>query len=55
MSTSQCKIESFLNLYSRYGKYFPEYANYFGIPLKLNNSMYGMTNAGNVFSDEIIN
>ena len=28
----------------RYGEYFPEYAKYFGRPLRLNKSMYGMTN-----------
>ena len=40
---------------SRYGEYFPEYANYFGRPLIMNKSMYGMTNYGNIFDDELNN
>ena len=36
-------------------EYFPEYANYFGRPLRLNKPMYGMTNDGNIFADELTN
>ena len=45
----------FLKLDSRHGEYFPEYANYFGRPLKLNKSMYGMTNYIKLFDYEITN
>ena len=38
----------------RYANYFPEYAQYFGRALKLLNSMYGMTNSGKLFADELI-
>ena len=44
----------FLKLYSWYGEYFPYYANYFGRPLRLNKSMYGMPNSGKLFFDELI-
>ena len=44
-----------MKLDSRYGEYFPEYANYVGIPLRLNKSMYGITNSGKLFADEITN
>ena len=37
----------------RYTDYFPEYAKYFGRALRLFNSMYGMTNSGKLFSDEL--
>ena len=37
----------------RYAAYFPEYSQYFGIALKLLRSMYGMTNSGKLFSDEL--
>ena len=37
----------------RYADYFPEYAQYFGRALKLLKSMYGITNSGNLFADEI--
>ena len=40
-----------MKLDSRYG----EYANYFVRPLILKKSMYGITNSGNLFSDEITN
>ena len=45
----------FLNLESRYGEYLPEYANYSGIPLILNKSMYGINNPVKIFGDELIN
>ena len=37
----------------RYADYFPEYAQYFGRALKLLKSMYGMTNSGKRFADEL--
>ena len=40
---------------SRYGDHFPEYAKYLGIPLMLNESMYGTTNSGELFADELTN
>ena len=33
--------------------YFPEYAQYFGRALILLKSMYGMTNSGKLFVDEL--
>ena len=44
----------FVKLDMRYADYFPEYAQYFGRALKLLKSMYGMTNAGKLFADELI-
>ena len=44
-----------MKLDSIYGEYFPEYANYFGRPLRLKKSMYGMTNNGKLFDDELTN
>ena len=44
-----------MKLDSRYGEYFPEYANYFGGPLRLNKPMYGMTNPVKLFADELTN
>ena len=49
------KHRVFIKLDSRYGEYFPEYANYFGRPLVLKKSMYGMTNSVKIFSDELSN
>ena len=40
---------------SIYGEYFPDYAKYFGRPLRLNKLMYGMTSSGNLFADEPTN
>ena len=45
----------FFMLDSRYVEYFPEYANYFGISLIMKKSMCGMTNSGDLFSDELTN
>ena len=42
-------------MYSRYVEYFPDCANYFGRPLRLNKSMYGMNSYGKLFADEITN
>ena len=44
----------FVNLDIRYTDYFPEYAQYFGRSLRFLNSMYGMTNSGKFFADELI-
>ena len=51
----QAKVKNrvFVNLDIRYTDYFPEYAKYFGRDLRLLKSMYGMTNYGNLFSDEL--
>ena len=51
----QAKIKNrvFVNLDSRYTDYFPEYSNYLGRALRLLKSMYGMTNYGKLFSDEL--
>ena len=43
----------FVKLDSRYTDYFPEYPKYFGISLRLLKSIYGMTNSGNLFADEL--
>ena len=37
----------------RYAAYFTEYSQYFGRALKLLKSMYGMTNSGKLFADEL--
>ena len=47
------KNRVFVKLDSRYADYFPEYSNYFGRDLRLLKSMYGMTNSGNLFADEL--
>ena len=51
----QAKVKNivFVKLDSRYADYFPEYSNYFGIVLILLKSMYGMTNSGKLFADEL--
>ena len=51
----QAKLKNrvFVKLYSRSTDYFPEYAKYFGRALTLLNSMYGMTNSGKLFADEL--
>ena len=38
----------------RYADYFPEYAQYFGRALILLKYMYGMTDFGKLFADELI-
>ena len=43
----------FVKLDIRYTDYFPEYAQYFGRYLRLLKSMYGMTNSGKLFADEL--
>ena len=51
----QAKIGNrvFVNLDIRYTYYFPEYAKYFGKALRILKSMYGMTNSGKLFADEL--
>ena len=48
------KNRVFVKLDMRYADYFPEYAQYFGRALKLLKSMYGMTNSGKLFADDLI-
>ena len=43
----------FVKLDMRYANYFPEYSQYFGRALKLLKSMYGMTNYGKLFADDL--
>ena len=43
----------FVKLDMSYADYFPEYTQYFGRALKLLKSMYGMTNSGKLFADEL--
>ena len=47
------KNRVFVKLDIRYTDYFPEYAQYFEISLRLLKSIYGMTNPGNLFADEL--
>ena len=51
----QAKVKNivFVKLDMRYADYFPEYAQYFGRALRLLKSMYGMTNYGKLFADEL--
>ena len=51
----QAKVKNkvFVKLDMRYAYYFPEYSQYFGRALKLLKSMYGMTNSGKLFADEL--
>ena len=51
----QAKVKNriFVKLDIRYTDYFPEYAQYFGRALILLKSMYGMTNSGKLFADEL--
>ena len=47
------KDRVFVKLDIRYTDYFPEYEKYFGRALRLLKYMYGMTNYGKLFSDEL--
>ena len=47
------KNRVFVKLDMRYAAYFPEYTQYFVRALKLLKSMYGMTNSGKLFTDEL--
>ena len=51
----QAKLKNrvFVKLDIRYTDYFPEYEKYFGRALRLLKSMYGMTNSGKLFADEL--
>ena len=51
----QAKVKNrvFVKLGIRYTDYFTEYAQYFGRDLILLKSMYGMTNSGKLFVDEL--
>ena len=51
----QAKVNNiiFVKLDIRYTDDFLEYAKYFGIALKLLKPMYGMTNSGKLFADEL--
>ena len=50
---AKVKNRVFVILNMRYGAYFPEYSQYFGRALKLLKSVYGMTNSGKLFADEL--
>ena len=52
---SNVKHRAFEKLDSRYVERFPEYGNCFGIPLRLDKPMYGMTNSGKLFYGEFNN
>ena len=51
----QAKVKNrvFVKLDIMYTDYFTEYANYFGRALRFLKSMYGMTNFGKLFADEL--
>ena len=51
----QAKVKNrvFVKLDMRYAYYFPEYSQYFGRALKLLKSVYGMTNSGKMFDDDL--
>ena len=50
---SKVKNRLFVKFDNRYADYFPEYSSYFGKALKLLKQMYGMTNSGKLFADEL--
>ena len=50
---AKVKNRVFVKLDIRYTYYFPEHAQYFGSALRLLKSMYGMTNSGKLFADEL--
>ena len=50
---AKAKNRVFVILNMRYAAYFPEYTQYFGRALKLLKYMYGMTNSGKLFDDEL--
>ena len=51
----QAKVKSrvFVKSDSRFTDYFPEFSKYFGRALILLDFMYGMTNSGKLFADEL--
>ena len=52
----QAKVKNrfFVKLAITYTDYFLEYAQYFGRALRMLKSMYGMTDSGKLFADELI-
>ena len=50
---AKVKKQVFVKLESRYIDYSPEYLNYFGRALISLKSIYGMTNSGKLFADEL--
>ena len=50
---AKVKSIAFVKLDIRYTYYFSEYAQYFGRVFILLKSMYGMTNSGKLFADEL--
>ena len=50
---AKVKNRVFVKLDIRCTDYFPEHAKYFGRALRLLKSMYGMTNSGKLFADEL--
>ena len=51
---SKVKNRAFVKLDMMYADYFPEYAQYFGRALKLLKTIYGITNSGKLFDDDLI-
>ena len=51
---SKVRNRAIVKLDISYTYYFPEYEHYFGRALRLLKSMYGMTNSGKLFADELI-
>ena len=51
---AKAKSRLFVKLDIRYTYYCPEYLEFYGRVLRLLKSMYGMTNSGNLFADELI-
>ena len=51
----QTKLKNivFVNLDIRYTYYFPEYAKYFEIALRILKFMYGMTSSGKLFANQL--
>ena len=50
---AKVKNRIFVKLDIRYTDYFPEYAQYLGRALRLLKFVYGMTNSGELFADEL--
>ena len=50
---AKVKNRAFVKLDMRYADYFPEYAQYFGRALNVLKSMYGITNSGKLFADDL--
>ena len=56
-STKQANVKhtAFVKLDIIYGEYLPENCNYFGIPIGLKKSIYGMNDSGKLFADDLTN